>query len=94
MKKIGTKEQRQKIRELLKEADDKGFKKGTFYIREEIYNGKLITQEEQAAHRAELFHVYDDQRGITLTCGPSQGLIYKNGNWTVTIDKKKSVKFY
>jgi len=95
MKNIGTKEEQKKIRELIKEADKRGFKKGTFYIRKNILlNGQIITQEEVAEHRAEYFCTYPDERGITLFCGPSQGLIYCRGEWTVEIDSKRSKKYW
>ena len=95
MKKIGTKDERNKIKKLIEEADALGFKKGTFYIRtRKLEDGSIITHEEVADHRAEYFCTYDDDRGITLTCGPSQGLIYIRGKFDVAIDKKRSVCFY
>lgn len=93
--KIGTKEGRQRIKELIEEADRMGFKKGTFYVRTiKREDGKIIVQEEMADHRAELFHTYPDEKGISLTCGPAQGLIYIGGKWIVEIDKKRSIKYW
>jgi len=95
MIKKGTKEQREKIKELIEEADKKGFKKGTFYVRKQtLEDGKVIVQQEIADHRAELFHIYDDERGISLFCGPSQGLIYTKGEWIVSIDDNKSKLYW
>ena len=94
MIKIGTKEQREKIKELIEEADKKGFKKGTFYVRKTLKADEVITQQEVADHRAELFHIYDDERGISLFCGPSQGLIYTKGEWIVSIDDDKSKLYW
>ena len=73
------------IRSLIRQADDMGFKKGTHYKRTTVHEGKTIVQEETAEHRAEYFHTYPDERGITLHCGMSQGLIFCGGKWIVEI---------
>jgi hypothetical protein len=74
------------IEDLIKEADSRGFKKGTVYKRTvSLPNGEIITQEECAEHRAEHFHTYTDERGIALYCGNGQGCIYISGKWVEII---------
>ncbi len=74
--------EKEEIENLIKEADRRGFKKGTKYriIRNDD-EGKVIVHEETAEHRAEHFHTYLDERGVTLYCGQSIGLIYNKGEW-------------
>lgn len=82
MKTLTKEEEKIKIAKLIKKADKKGFKKGTLYRRTiRLEDEKIITQEECAEHRAEHFHTYSDERGITLYCGQSQGCIYIRGEW-------------
>ena len=75
-------EEKDAIAKLIKEADDRGFKKGTFYRQTRKQpDGTIITQENCAEHRADHFRTYPDERGITLYCGMSQGCIYAYGEW-------------
>lgn len=75
-------EEKDAIAKLIKEADDRGFKKGTLYRQTwPGRDGVFRTNENCAAHRAEHFYTYPDKRGITLYCGMSQGCIYAYGEW-------------
>jgi hypothetical protein len=79
-------EEEKRIDELIKIADEMGFRKGTRYKRTRILpDGRTIVEQETADHRAEHFITYSDERGITLHCGPSQGLIYSRGKFQVEI---------